>query len=108
MNTVTIEKKKYVLVPEAEYRRMLKGVPQLPAANAAGDRPAVAFAEASIARNIVRDRECMGMTQKELANASGIRVEVLNRAERGVTVPSVRTLVKIENALMKAGLKRKG
>jgi ribosome-binding protein aMBF1 (putative translation factor) len=93
---------------KAEYKRMVKSVPQLPAANAVGNRPAVAFAEASIARNIVRDRERVGMTQKELADASGIRVEVLNRAERGVSVPSVRTLVKIESALMKAGLKRKG
>lgn len=46
------------------------------------------------------------MTQKQLADAAGIRVEILNRAERGVTVPSVRTLTKIENALRKAGFKR--
>jgi hypothetical protein len=31
-----------------------------------------------------------------LAARAGIRVEVLNRAERGVVVPSVRTLTKIE------------
>ena len=36
--------------------------------------------------------------------ASGsIRVEVLNRAERCVVVPSVRTLTKIENALVRRG-----
>ena len=72
-----------------------------------GNMPAVAFAEAAIARNIVRDREAVGLSQKELAEAAGIRVEILNRAERGVTVPSVRTLTKIENALVKAGLKRR-
>jgi hypothetical protein len=33
-------------------------------------------------------------------------VEVLNRAERGVVVPSVRTLTKIEKALVGAGLRR--
>jgi DNA-binding XRE family transcriptional regulator len=107
MNTIVIGKKKYVLLPEAQYKRLVSGVPELPAADGNGNMPAVAFAEAAIARNIVRDREIVGMSQKELAEAAGIRVEILNRAERGVTVPSVRTLTKIENALMKAGLKRR-
>jgi len=49
----------------------------------------------------------VNLTETELAEAAGIRVEVLNRAERGVVVPSVRTLTKIENALIRAGLKRK-
>jgi transcriptional regulator with XRE-family HTH domain len=69
--------------------------------------PAIPFAEAAIARNLVRDRKAVGMSQKELADAAGIRVEILNRAERGVTVPAMRTLTKIENALVHAGLKRK-
>jgi transcriptional regulator with XRE-family HTH domain len=75
--------------------------------NAALCVPALAAVQASIARNIVRDRESVGMTQRELAKAAGIRAEVLNRAERGVVVPSLRTITKIENALFKAGLKRK-
>ncbi|MDB5357354.1 MAG: hypothetical protein JWN24_3807 [Phycisphaerales bacterium] len=75
--------------------------------DAYGNRPAVAFAEATIARSIVRDREAVRLSQKELAEAAGIRVEVLNRAERGVTVPTIRTLTKIEEALKRAGLKRK-
>ena len=107
MHTIVIDKKKYVLVPEADYKLLVKGVPELPAADARGNRPALAFAEATIARSIVRDREAVGLSQKELAIAAGIRVEILNRAERGVTVPSMRTLTKIENALLKAGLQRK-
>jgi transcriptional regulator with XRE-family HTH domain len=66
----------------------------------------VAFADAAIARSIIRDRESLGMTQTQLADAAGIRVEILNRAERGATLPSVRTLQKIESALLRAGLKR--
>ena len=107
INTIVIDKKKFVLVPEAEYKRIVRGIPPLAAADAHGNMPAVDFAEASIARNIVRDREAVGMTQKGLAEAAGIRVEVLNRAERGVVAPSVRTLTKIEHALIRAGLKRK-
>src|SRR5690242_16094835 len=113
MDTVVIENKKYVLVPVDEYQAMKKAastarpVVELPPADGDGNRPAVAFADASIARSIVRDRESVGLSQKQLAQRAGIRVEVLNRAERGVTVPSVRTLTKIENALASAGLRRR-
>jgi len=89
LNTITVENKKYVLLPMAEYEDLVKGVPPLPPADAQGNMPAVAFAEAAIARGIARDREAIGMSQKQLAEAAGIRVEALNRAERGVVVPSV-------------------
>jgi len=108
MNTLTIDKKKFVLVPIDEYRELKsrKRVPELPGPDSNGNYDAVAFTRASIARGLVQDREQVGLTQKQLADAAGIRVEILNRAERGVTVPSVRTLSKIEAALKKAGLKR--
>jgi len=108
MNTITIDRKKFVLVPVDEYKE-LKSRPQMPdfpLADANGNVDAIAFTRASIARGLVQDRRKVGMTQKELADAAGIRVEILNRAERGVTVPSVRTLTKIETALRKSGLKR--
>jgi ribosome-binding protein aMBF1 (putative translation factor) len=107
VKTAIIDSKKYVLVPEAEYKRLVKGVPSLPPPDAEGNYPAVEVIEALMARGIVRDREAVGLSQKALAEAAGIRVEVLNRAERGVTVPSMRTLTKIETALIRAGLKRK-
>ena len=75
--------------------------------NAPQTVPALAFAEATIASSLIRDREAVGLTQRELARRAGVRVEVLNRAERGAVVPSVRTLTKIENALVAAGLKRR-
>jgi ribosome-binding protein aMBF1 (putative translation factor) len=74
--------------------------------DAMGNMPAYAYGVAQIARGLIRDREKVGLTQKQLAQAAGIRVEILNRAERGATVPSLRTLTKIESALKKAGLKR--
>ena len=101
--TVTVKGKRYLLVPASEYRRMQSAR----AASPGGAIDALAFADATIAKSIVRDRESVGLTQRELADRAGIRVEVLNRAERGVVVPSVRTLTKIENALLAAGLKRR-
>lgn len=101
MDTITLNRKKYILVPETEYKRLMRGAPALPPSDADGNRNAIDFAEAAIARNIVARREAVGWTQKELAERAGLRAEVLNRAERGVVVPSVRTLTKIENALKK-------
>jgi len=74
-------------------------LPRLPRTDEKGNRPAVAFADAAIARGIIQRRKRLGLTQVGLANLAGIRVEVLNRAERAVTIPSMRTLIKIENAL---------
>src|SRR4051812_4262542 len=97
-----IAHRKYIAVPEEEYVKLVGKAPALPRADAKGNRDAVKFAEASIARNIVRRRKAAGLTQKELAAKAGIRVEVLNRAERGTVVPSVRPLTKIDVALAKA------
>ena len=97
--------RKYVLVPAAEYNRMTR-LASPATTSRAGSVDALAFADETIARSIVRDRNAVGLTQQELARRAGIRVEVLNRAERGVVVPSIRTLTKIENALIAAGLRR--
>jgi ribosome-binding protein aMBF1 (putative translation factor) len=105
-NTITIEKKRYVLIPEAEYKILVAGAPPLPPKLPDGNYPALEAIGATIAQSIVRDRLSVGMSQKELAQAAGIRPEVLNRAERGVNVPNLRTLGKIENALARAGVKR--
>lgn len=105
---VTRNGKRFVLVPTKDYNRMKKvaeaGVGESPA----GAVDALAFADRTIAESIVRDRNLVGLSQQELAERAGIRVEVLNRAERGVVVPSVRTLTKIEKALVGAGLRRGG
>ena len=51
------------------------------------------------ARGIIRDRVAAGMTQKELAELAGIRVETLCRIETGKNIPSVPTVDKIDRAL---------
>jgi ribosome-binding protein aMBF1 (putative translation factor) len=73
--------------------------PSSPAKNCRGNYPAIATTDALIAQGLVRDRQAAELTQRELAQRAGIRVETLNRAERGVVVPDVRTLRKIDRAL---------
>jgi len=105
-NTIVIEHKKYVLLPWTEYQLLVAGAPSMPEPLPNGNYPVTAGG-AVIARGLVRDRLAVGLTQKQLAEAAGIRPEVLNRAERGITMPTTKTMTRIDNALVQAGLKRK-
>lgn len=102
--TLNLDGREYVVVPREEYDR-LQGIASLPAypkADKDGNMPAVEFSRASLARKIIRDRIDMGMSQKDLAAAAGIRVETLCRIETGKHTASIPTIDKIDRALKKA------
>ena len=103
--TVQLNGKAYVIVEKAEYDRLktLAKAADLPRADADGNRPAVEFATATIARDLIRDRVAAGLSQKEMAERAGVRVETLCRIEKGKHVPSVRTIEKLDRALKAAG-----
>lgn len=103
IQTVELDGKRFVIMPEADYRQMAA----LPPANEAGNRPAVAAMRAILARDIVRDRERVGWSQAELARRAGIRGETLNRIETGKHTPSVVTIQKIDLALQRATKQKK-
>jgi len=125
---VVLNHRNFMIVPESDWDKVApafaarvrkKGsalkcdtLPSLPRADVSGNRPALAFADAAIARGIIRRRKRLSLSQIGLANLAGVRVEVLNRAERAVTVPSMRTLIKIESVLQnlerRAGVKSRG
>ncbi len=69
---------------------------EIPPAMALRDKP-VAFPPRLAGR-----RRRAGLTQKELARRAGIRVETLNRLERGHTNPDFLTVRKLVNALREA------
>ncbi len=102
---LTFGGEQFVVLPKREYRRLLHQEaseppePELPPANAQGNYPAVETLKAMIARDIIRERRALGLSQAELARRAGIRVETLNRIERGKFAPSVRTVDKIDRAL---------
>lgn len=97
----------YVVLPREDYDR-LRGLAKLaqlspfPAPDAEGNYPAVEYARASLARDIVRDRVNAGLSQRELARMAGIRVETLCRIETGKHTATVPTIEKIDRALRKA------
>ena len=115
---LTFGGEQFVVLPKREYRRLLAQEaqeqeasdppePELPPPNAQGNYPAVETLKAMIARDIIRERRALGLSQAELARRAGIRVETLNRIERGKFAPSVRTVDRLDRALKAAKGKAK-
>ncbi len=103
---VMVKGQPMVMLAERDFDRLLQKAdawePLLPERDADGHYPAVAYAQASLARKIIRHRRRLGLTQAELARRAGIRPESLNRIEQGKVSPSVGTVEKIDRALRAA------
>jgi DNA-binding XRE family transcriptional regulator len=105
--SIQFDGKPYVILPRDEYDRLTTlakaaDLPALPEPNANGNYPAVEYARTSLARKIIRDRVAAGLTQRELAQRAGVRVETLCRIETGKHTPSVATIDKLDRALRQA------
>ena len=109
--------KKFVVVPLEEFRqleRLAAGMeppeaelPPIPKTDANGNYPALDYIRASIARDIIRERRGLGLSQQALAKLAGVRQETLSRLESGKHSPTVRTVEKIDRALKRCAAKRK-
>jgi len=98
LQTITVKGERFVIVPEAEYRR-LRGEPELPPRDAKGNYPAADALRATIARSLIRKRRTVGLSQVELARRAGVRPETVNRLEQGKHTPSIATLEKLQRIL---------
>lgn len=111
LQTIHLDDKPYVVLPRSEYDRLVTlakaaDLPELPAADADGNYPAVEYARAAMARGIIRDRVAVGLSQKELARRAGIAVESLCRIETAKVTPSLVTIQKIDRVLKQATERR--
>jgi ribosome-binding protein aMBF1 (putative translation factor) len=103
--TMLIRGKRCVAIEEAELRRLERAagrespLPPLPPADAKGNRPALEYIQVSIARDIIRERRSLGLSQMQLAELAGLRQETVSRIESGKHSPTVRTVDKIDRAL---------
>ena len=107
----TVNGQRMVILREDEYTRLVQKAdewePLLPTPNGRGNYPALETLDVLLARDILRHRRRLGLSQAELARRAGIRPETLNRIEQGKRSPSVRTVDKIDKAL-RAAEKRSG
>jgi transcriptional regulator with XRE-family HTH domain len=55
--------------------------------------------EKLLGSRIAEIRKQQGLTQFELASLIGVAIETISRLERGVSIPSLKTLENIGNAL---------
>jgi DNA-binding XRE family transcriptional regulator len=102
--------KRFVVLPEIEYRRLRQeragksagdewGLPPLPAKLPGGNYPAVQYARAIMARDLIRSRRRCGLSQSELARRAGVRVETLNRIERAKMTATPAVMEKLDAVL---------
>lgn len=80
--------------------------PILPPADDGGYYPAAETLQVIIARQIQDGRRLAGLSQAELARLAGVRQETVSRLESGKHAPTVRTVEKIDRALVRAGARR--
>jgi DNA-binding XRE family transcriptional regulator len=109
IQTLTIARQKFALVPFEDYKQLLKGLrpdesglPPLPAALPNGNYPARQFMRVTIARDIIKGRRKAGLSQAELARRAGIQPAVLNRIEKAKVDAATATIDKIL-AVLEAG-----
>jgi DNA-binding XRE family transcriptional regulator len=106
LQRIEVEGKRFVLLPETEYDRLCRGageavamedeeLPALPKPDKHGRFPALQYARISLARDLIRDRKGVGLSQQQLAELAGIRQETLSRIETGKHTASQRTVEKI-------------
>lgn len=90
-----------VVLREQDYNELTKaagrasegdGLPKFPKADKDGNVPALEYGRVSIARDIIRQRKELGLSQQELAKLAGVRQETVSRIETGKHSAGVRTI----------------
>lgn len=86
----------YVILREDEFLEMTRPKRDR---NAEDDLDAVNMSSQRLADRLLQRRQETGLTQKDLAVLAGVRVETLNRIEKGRTTPDFKTIRKLVNAI---------
>jgi DNA-binding XRE family transcriptional regulator len=110
LQRIEVEGKRFVLLEEGYYERLCRdageagelagdSLPSLPTPDRRGRVPALEYARASLARDLIRARKGVGLSQQQLADLAGIRQETVSRLETGKHTGSARTVDKIMRAI---------
>ena len=109
---IEVAGKRFVLLEESDYERLCReageavadddDLPALPSPDANGRYPAVEYSRISLARNLIRDRKSVGLSQERLAELAGIRQETVSRLESGKNSATPGTIAKIDRVIVAA------
>ena len=107
VQTLQLGGKKFVVIELEEFDRLRAAAsdaagPPLPTPNAQGRTPAIEYARASLARKLITGRRKAGWTVEQLAKKAKVRVEVIEKLERGDSSPNVAAVDRIDRALKSA------
>lgn len=111
VQTIEIGRQRLTVLPETEYFKLLERagsptpelhMPPRPTRLPSGNYPARDYLRASIAREIIRTRRRLRLSQAELARRAGLALAHLNCLERAKGNPTAATVAKIDVALKAA------
>ena len=93
---ILLDGKKYVVIPEDEFHALTQPHKTV---NQRDELDAFNVSDQRLADRLVQRRRESGLTQKDLAHRAGIRVETLNRIEKGRTTPDFKSIRKLVIAM---------
>ncbi|MBI2803957.1 MAG: helix-turn-helix domain-containing protein [Planctomycetes bacterium] len=100
---LTIGGKRVVVLEEDDYQRLAQQAdvwePPMPERDADGNYPALEAMAVSLARDILRSRRRLGLSQAELARRAKISRQALDRIERATSKPNTKVIDRIERVL---------
>ena len=109
LQRIEVAGKRFVLLEEPIYERLCREageamadddvLPPLPLPDANGRFPAIEYTRISLARNLIRDRKAVGLSQERLAELAGVRQETISRLESGKHTASPQTVGKLDKAI---------
>lgn len=93
---VEIEGKWYAILPEAELLHLMEHGNHTRKMDTLEQ---MTISDERLAQRLVERRTKAGLSQKELAELADVRVETLNRIEKGKTTPDFKTIRKLVTAM---------
>lgn|SRR5487761_64867 len=110
LQRIEIAGHRLVVLEETEYERLCREagrevaeddtLPPFPKPDKSGRFPALEYTRVQFARNLIRERKALGLSQQRLADLAGVRQEALSRLESGKHTISGKTVAKLEKALV--------
>ena len=110
LQRIEVEGKRFVLLEEGDYERLCRGarevagsaeddLPPLPKPDKRGRYPALAYARVSLARDLIRARKAVGLSQQQLASLARVRQETISRLETAKFTARPATIDKVMTAI---------